>query len=398
MQALRFLRTHLQTTCPTIHASRLTALLSAVDALLYHPRLTLTELGRALRSPALVKHNIKRMDRLLGNGHIYRERSMLYAVVTQWLLGKGATPLIIVDWSPLTTDQQWLLLRASLPVQGRAFTVYEEVHPRKSLTNRRVHRMFLQHLRAVLPATVRPILVTDAGFRGTWFRLVEGMGWDWVGRIRNRTRVQREGSTSWQPCKALYTKATTRPTTVGPVQLVQSNPLRCVLHVVRQRPKGRVHKSVFGIRRRGWPSRRMAVRTREPWLLATSANLQAQTAHRIVTIYRTRMQIEEAFRDLKSDRVGLGFSSSQTRLAERLAILLLIGALALFLLWLVGQVAVHQHWQLRYQSNTRKVQPVLSLVTLGRYVLWRGTEAISRRSVLKAFTQLHQQLKKVHAG
>lgn len=81
------------------------------------------------------------------------------------------------------------------------------------------------------------------------------------------------------------------------------------------------------------------------------------------------MQIEEAFRDLKSERVGLGFSASQTRIMERFAILLLIGALTLFVLWLVGQVAVHHQWQYRDQANTWRKQPVLSMVTLGRCVL-----------------------------
>ena len=118
MHILRFLRTHLHTNCPAIHATRLTALLSAVEALLHHPRLTLTEMGRAFRSPALVKHNIKRIDRLLGNGHLHGERSPLYAVLTEWLLAKVAAPRSIVDWSPLTADQQWQLLRASVPVRG----------------------------------------------------------------------------------------------------------------------------------------------------------------------------------------------------------------------------------------------------------------------------------------
>ncbi|WP_454064388.1 hypothetical protein [Candidatus Nitrospira salsa] len=145
MPALQFLRPPLQTTCPTIHAMRLTALLSAVEAL-RHPCLTLTGLGRALRRPAFVKHHIKRMDRLLGNRQLYAERTALYAVVAQWLLSKIAAPRIIVDWSPLTADQPWQLLRASLPVRGRALTIYEEVHPRQSLTNRRVHRTFLRHL------------------------------------------------------------------------------------------------------------------------------------------------------------------------------------------------------------------------------------------------------------
>ncbi|CAG9931993.1 protein of unknown function [Candidatus Nitrotoga arctica] len=28
-------------------------------------------------------------------------------------------------------------------------------------------------------------MITDAGFRGAWFRLVNRMGWYWIGRIRN---------------------------------------------------------------------------------------------------------------------------------------------------------------------------------------------------------------------
>jgi hypothetical protein len=398
MHAIHFLRTHLQTTCPTIHATRLTALLSAVDALVRHPRLTLTELGRALRSPALVKHQIKRMDHLLGNGQLYAERTALYTVITQWLLAKVSAPLVLVDWSPLSSDQQWQVLRASIPVHGRALTLYEEVHPLKALANRRVHQAFLRHLRTVLPATMRPILVTDAGFRGTWFRLVEELGWHWVSRIRNRTLVQPESTDTWQPCKALYAKATKIPTTLGPVHLVRSKPLPCTLHLVQQPPKGRSHKSMRGFPRRAAASRKIAAREREPWLLASSLSLQDQTAKRIVTIYRARMQIEEAFRDLKSERYGLGFSASQTRIADRLAILLLSGALALFVLWLVGQVAVQQQWQYRYQSNTMRRRAVLSIVSIGRYVVRRAAAAITRHHLVGAFAYLQAQLVNANEG
>jgi predicted small integral membrane protein len=49
------------------------------------------------------------------------------------------------------------------------------------------------------------------------------------------------------------------------------------------------------------------------------------------------MQIEEAFRDLKDARFGVGLSLSHTTQAERLAVLLLIAALAQLALWLGGQ-------------------------------------------------------------
>jgi len=28
----------------------------------------------------------------------------------------------------------------------------------------------------------KPIVVTDAGFRTPWFKEIESLGWDWVGR------------------------------------------------------------------------------------------------------------------------------------------------------------------------------------------------------------------------
>ena len=67
MHALRILQQRLRRDCPQIHLKRLCALVSCVTAALHGQRITLTELGRALPSQARVKHNIKRVDRLLGN-------------------------------------------------------------------------------------------------------------------------------------------------------------------------------------------------------------------------------------------------------------------------------------------------------------------------------------------
>ena len=66
INACHQLLTRLRTACPTIHPTRLRALLTAVETAVHHQRLTLTELGRGLQGSALVKHNIKRIDRLLG--------------------------------------------------------------------------------------------------------------------------------------------------------------------------------------------------------------------------------------------------------------------------------------------------------------------------------------------
>jgi hypothetical protein len=79
------------------------------------------------------------------------------------------------------------MLRAAVPVGGRTLTLYEEVHPRRTCDSLKVKKRFLAALKEVLPEGCRPIRVTDAGFRGPWFKAVKHLGWDGVSRIRNRT-------------------------------------------------------------------------------------------------------------------------------------------------------------------------------------------------------------------
>src|SRR5690606_7576163 len=130
MSIIETLHNWFRLSLPSLHASRLNALMAAVEAGLSGASLSITALGRAVSGPAFIKHKIKRMDRLAGNRHLGTERLALYGVMAQWLLKSLPMPVILVDWSPLTDDQSQQLLRASLPVGGRAITLYEEVHPR----------------------------------------------------------------------------------------------------------------------------------------------------------------------------------------------------------------------------------------------------------------------------
>ena len=86
-------------------------------------------------------------------------------------------PLILIDWSPLTADQNHQLIRAALPTGGRSITLYEEIHPLKNLGNPRVQQRFLGRLQELLPPSVTPIIVADSGFRTPFFREVESLGW-----------------------------------------------------------------------------------------------------------------------------------------------------------------------------------------------------------------------------
>lgn len=187
MYALPLLHKILRTQCSKIHSTRLNTCLIAVQALTEGAKASVTSLGRGLPGQAYDKHKIKRIDRLLSNNSLYQERYQIYAALTQQLLSGLPEPVIAIDWSPLCADQSWQLLRAALPVGGRSLTLYEEIHPRSKLANRKVQHQFLAQLAAMIPDACCPIVVADSGFKTPFYSYVENtLKWHWVGRIRGR--------------------------------------------------------------------------------------------------------------------------------------------------------------------------------------------------------------------
>jgi hypothetical protein len=100
------------------HAARSALLVRVVRALLAGGKLSLTHLGRSLSGPARVKHQIKAVDRLLGNRHLQRERDGIYRALAKTLLFGSNRPVIVVDWSDFELGRQWLMLKAAVPVGG----------------------------------------------------------------------------------------------------------------------------------------------------------------------------------------------------------------------------------------------------------------------------------------
>ncbi len=85
MQARQVLHNLLQKVCSEMHKMRRTALLVNVMAALHGEVLTVTHLGRSIRSDAKEKHCIKRADRLLSNRRLQGERTEIYSLLTRLL-------------------------------------------------------------------------------------------------------------------------------------------------------------------------------------------------------------------------------------------------------------------------------------------------------------------------
>jgi hypothetical protein len=319
-----------------MHAARRRVLLQAVQALVAGRRLTLTDMARAWPGARWMHAPLKALDRLLSNGHLHQVMPDFYQAMLPWLL-RGSHPVIVVDWADLKGDGRWCVLRAATPVGSRTMTIYERIYPVRQLNSPRAQADFVAALAKLIPDTLKPVLVSDAGFRSDWFRAVAAQGWDYIGRIRNNVKVQAAGKTDWQPCADLFAGAGQCAEELGRYLIVRGCPWACRMVRQRQRPK---HRHV--LTRQGQPPqdervRKARKRAREPWLLATSLNPVGFSAAQITALYAKRLQIEESFRDLKSHRYGLGLEDSLTRLAPRLGVLLLLNALANFAAWLLAQ-------------------------------------------------------------
>ena len=139
--------------------------------------------------------------------------------------------------------------------------------------------------------------------------------------------------------------------------------------LIRQHRRGRKHRSLAGPARRGHQSRQHAVRAREPWLLIASPSLQDLSAKQRVRLSQTRMQIEEGFRDTKSVAYGLGVANGRHTTLARAANLLLIAALAGFLLWAIGCLAEARDGRRWVTVSSSSQSPTYSPVCLARLLV-----------------------------
>lgn len=113
----------------SLHAKLAEAVKAAVGGALRGGHLSLSQLARSVDSATSMRHRVKRMGRLLGNVPLQGARAEIYQEIsTRWLAGVDNV-LVVIDWSDATTDQRWHLLRASVAVDGRSVTLYEEIHP-----------------------------------------------------------------------------------------------------------------------------------------------------------------------------------------------------------------------------------------------------------------------------
>lgn len=352
------------------HKIRLTSLLNSVESVMKGADLNLTSIGRRLATKTKPKYKIKKIDYLLGNPHINRERFYIYKALNKWIVSEEKLIYIIIDWSTLVAHEQHVL-RASLIRKGRAITVYEEIYPESNLGQGAIHASFLKTLKAVLPEELDVCIVVDAGFKTDFFIQVETENWDYVGRVLSNMHYTLKEEEAWEPTANLYAKANSEPLNIGAVKLAKSTKCDSNLYLYKKISEEATKEKNVTVRKvkHGKKEKEHKNAALKPWLIASSLKISAV---KVMLIYKKRMKIEHDFRDSKDPKWGLGLRSSRTDDPLRLEILLLIAFLATVLLWLIGLCLEKKGLHRDFQANSIKDKRVLSLVFLALESIQNG--------------------------
>lgn len=300
---------------------------------------------------ACVKHKIKRAWRFITNGRI-EPLEVMAAVVNRLIRRharklRGRPLLISFDWTKVRSVH---VLMAAVVIKGRAIPLCWGSYADKTLgrSQNALEEALLLALKAMIGPQVKVILLADRGFGRTELgRFCQRHGLDYIIRIKSKVQVRFAGQ---------RVRLDRYPVHRGVCELHQR-----VLY--RQHDPVRQHVVIRW--KKGLPPK-----SDQPWYLMTNLNLDCrptQAARRISDLYARRFDIEELFRDVKSNQFGYALGQTRITRPDRLDRLMLILVLAYLLLIGLGLWARRNLPPRLWASNNRRHE--CSAFTVGRLLL-----------------------------
>ena len=331
-----------------------------VASALHVERISLASIGRAMKGAA-AKHQIKRCWRFVDNDRVEPTEAM--KGVLQRVMKKRKKKLLIsLDWTKIRDFQ---MLMASAVIRGRSVPLlWSSTQDWKFDKSRNAFEEgLLLLLRSMIPEQVSVTILADRGFGRTELaRFCQRYGFHYLIRICPDVHVKGESYSG---------KLLDYPVFKG---------IRRVLKQVLYRSgKNPVRQNVVVYWRRGLPRKRD-----ECWFLMSDLDASAPA---LCQLYGRRMTIEELFRDSKSKRNGWSLRDIGLKTPQRLDRLMLILALAYWLLCGIGLMARSHSKPSSWCSNSKA--ETCSVFLIGRIMLDR-----IKLSPAQAFTAVCDALEK----
>lgn len=314
--------------------SRAKTFASIVPAAMQMHGVGVLSLGRAMETETTCKHNIKRVNRFLGNS-AFEAEALATGIFTAFAPVAGRL-LVLADWTDVPNGK---LLVFSLPANGRSIPFYAEAVAKKAGEGamKCAEDNALAALQRITQGFDDVIIVADRGFGNQrWIPGAQALGFHFVQRVS------------------------------------------CVFFADTEKYIGKLEEMNLrkGARMRDWGCGTLgedeAIKGRlvtafdpdakEPWYLITDLN--DAELQEIISIYRRRWWIETTFRDNKNRDWGMGLGNVMLKDYTRYERLFYIVAMAFIFLSAHGAAAEDAGFDKGCKANTRKVR-VLNLLRLG---------------------------------
>jgi hypothetical protein len=312
-----------------LHAKQVASVTNAVVGVVHAVSLSIHAIGIGLAAARglQTKHAIKQVDRLLSNPALD-----VWALFAHWVPHAVAAQTAIVvalDWTDFDADGHATIMLSLVTAHGRALPLVWRSVPKAQLKGHRnqYEDEVLLRFHEVLPAGVRVTVLADRGFGDQQlYAVLRDFGFDFIVRFRGNVLVEsRTGETrpaqDWVPANG----------TVRQLRGARVTQDRTPLDLV------------VCVQARGMQA---------PWCLAVGS--VTLTGAQAVRLYGRRFTIEEAFRDVKDPRYGLGLSTTHIGDPRRRDRLLLICAMAMTLLALLGRAGESLGMDRMLKANTVK--------------------------------------------
>jgi hypothetical protein len=349
-----------------LRLSQAKTLAALAAAALHVGRVSLANIGRQLLGPAAAKHRVKRTWRFCANPRVHVSDAM-GGLIRRLCHRRTKKPLVVaLDWTDL---RSFHTLMAAAVMKGRALPLLWQTHAGREFhrSQNALEEGLLVLLRALVPRAVPVVVLADRGFGRTELaRACQRLGLSYAVRIKPDVWVEHRRFTG---LLADY-----------PVQ----KGIRHVLTGAVYRKDGAVTHNVVIHWKPGLPAKRD-----HPWYLMTDLG---GGAVKLTRLYGRRMTVEELFRDDKNRRNGMALRDTQLTRADRIDRLLLILALAYWLLVGVGLLARQRFRPGRWCSSNDERQ--CSAFTIGKVMVddMQVSAAAAFRVILEATIEATAEL------
>lgn len=296
----------------SMHAARVGSLAATVGGVMHAAALGVTVIGVAMARAQgiLARSGVKQVDRLLSNTMLNAWK--LFAHWVPYVVAARTEVVVALDWTDFDDDDQTTICLNLLTSHGQATPLVWQTLTKSGLKGNRTEaeHLLLERLREVMPAGVQKVTVlADRGFGSVdLYGLLADWRWDFVIRFRGVIDVQSEAGEVRKAQDWLQPQGRARK--LSDARVTGTRHLLPAVVVTKQ--KG----------------------MKDAWFLASSLGKASATA--IIHLYGRRIAIEEAFRDQKDWRLGLGLVHVAIKDCDRRDRMLLISAMAVVLLTLLG--------------------------------------------------------------